>query len=99
MGKLIVHMFMTLDGVVQAPGEPDEELEGGLEHGGRQVPHLDEESGKVMVDHYEGLEALPLGRKTYEIFAPYWSQAPADHPFTALMNSTPKFQPVPDTWA
>ena len=72
MGELVVNMFMSLDGVLQGPGGPDEDREGGFEYGGWQAPYLDEESGKVITDHIAGLEALLLGRKTYEIFAAYW---------------------------
>jgi dihydrofolate reductase len=91
LGDVIVHMFTSLDGVMQAPGEPDEDLEGGFAHGGWQVPFLDEESGKLMSQHYQDADALLLGRKTYEIFAPYWSRAPADNPFASLMNGLPKY--------
>jgi len=72
MGELVVNMFTSLDGVLQGPGEPDEDREGGFEYGGWQAPYFDEESGKVIGDHIAGLEALLLGRKTYEIFAGYW---------------------------
>jgi hypothetical protein len=61
MGKLIVHMFVTLDGVYQAPGEPDEDLEGGFRLGGWQAPYLDAESGQVMFDEMASLDALLAG--------------------------------------
>jgi dihydrofolate reductase len=91
MGELVVQMFVTLDGVMQAPGEPDEDLDGGFEHGGWQVPYLDEASGKIMLEHMARLDALLLGRKTYEIFAAYWPQAPADDPMAAQLNRVPKY--------
>ena len=91
MGKLIVHMFVTLDGVYQAPGEPDEDLEGGFQLGGWQAPYLDAESGQVMFDEMASLDALLLGRKTYAIFATYWPNAPAEVPFTGLLNATRKY--------
>jgi len=91
VGRLILHMFMTLDGVMQAPGEPDEDLEGGFKHGGWQAPYLDEESGRVMFEDMATLDALLLGRKTYDIFAAYWPVAPNEVPFTALLNDAPKF--------
>lgn len=91
MGRLILDMYMTLDGVMQAPGEPDEDLEGGFEHGGWQAPYLDEESGRLMFEDMATLDALLLGRKTYEIFAAYWPVAPDEIPFTALLNNAPKF--------
>ena len=91
MGKLVVHMSMTLDGVIQAPGMLDEDREGGFGYGGWQAPYFNEESGQVIAADYARLDALLLGRKTYEIFAPYWSQAPADNPFTTLLNEKPKY--------
>ena len=91
MGKLIVTEFMTLDGVAQAPGEPDEDLDGGFTHGGWQAPLLDEESGTAMFEQARTMEALLLGRKTYEIFADYWPRAPEEIPFTGLLNSVPKY--------
>lgn len=91
MGRLVLDMYMTLDGVMQAPGEPDEDLEGEFEHGGWQAPYLDEESGRLMFEDMATLDALLLGRKTYEIFAAYWPVAPDEIPFTALLNNAPKF--------
>lgn len=91
MGKLVVHMFTTLDGVVQAPGGLDEDREGGFGYGGWQAPYVDAESGQLIAADYARLDALLLGRKTYEIFAPYWQQAPASNPFTKLLNEKPKY--------
>ncbi|TVY05394.1 dihydrofolate reductase family protein [Paenibacillus cremeus] len=91
MGKLVVHMFMTLDGVIQAPGGLDEDREGGFGYGGWQAPYVDAESGQLIAADYARLDALLLGRKTYEIFAPYWQQAPASNPFTKLLNEKPKY--------
>jgi dihydrofolate reductase len=91
MGKLIVTEFMTLDGVAQAPGGPDEDRESSFEHGGWQWPVSDPESGEVMYQEASSMKALLLGRKTYDIFAQYWPQAPAEMPFTALLNSVPKY--------
>ncbi len=84
-------MFMTLDGVIQAPGGLDEDLEGGFGYGGWQAPYVDAESGQLIAADYASLDALLLGRKTYEIFAPYWQQAPASNPFTKLLNEKPKY--------
>ena len=67
MGRLVVNTFTSLDGVMQAPGMPDEDRAGGFEHGGWQVPYFDEESGQVMIEHLARFDALLLGRKTYEI--------------------------------
>lgn len=83
--------FVTLDGVAQAPGEPDEDREGGFAHGGWQAPLLDRESGAYMFEQASSMDALLLGRKTYETFAGYWPEAPDEIPFTALLNGVPKF--------
>jgi dihydrofolate reductase len=91
MGELMVSMFVSLDGVIQGPGAPDEDREGGFEHGGWQAPYFDEESGEVITGHIARLEALLLGRKTYEIFAAYWPQAAAEDPIAARLNSAPKY--------
>ncbi|MFA5882800.1 MAG: dihydrofolate reductase family protein [Acidimicrobiia bacterium] len=91
MGKLIVTEFMTLDGVAQAPGAPDEDRDGGFVHGGWQAPLLDEESGSVLFEQARSMDALLLGRKTYEIFAAYWPSAPQENPFAGLLNRVRKY--------
>jgi dihydrofolate reductase len=91
MGELVVTEFVTLDGVAQAPGAPDEDGEGGFAHGGWQAPLLDQESGDVMFEEAKSMDALLLGRKTYEIFANYWPTAPEEIPFTGLLNRAPKY--------
>ena len=91
MGRLIVTEFMTLDGVAQAPGRPDEDRAGGFAHGGWQAPLADPESGGVIFEQANSMDALVLGRKTYEIFADYWPSAPEASPFTGLLNGVPKY--------
>jgi dihydrofolate reductase len=91
MGKLVVNIFTTLDGVMQAPGMPEEDREGGFDQGGWQVPYFDEESGQVMAEGMASFDALLLGRKTYEIFASYWPNAPADDPMAERLNKIPKY--------
>jgi len=91
MGKLIVTEFVTLDGVAQGPGEPDEDRDGGFTHGGWQAPMFEEEAGRVMFEQAGSMDALLLGRKTYEIFANYWPTAPEEIPFTSLLNEVPKY--------
>jgi dihydrofolate reductase len=91
MGKLIVTEFVTLDGVAQAPGGPDEDRDSGFVHGGWQAPLVDQESGSAMFEHARGMDALLLGRKTYEIFANYWPTAPDEIPFAGLLNRVPKY--------
>lgn len=91
MGTLIVTEFLTLDGVAQAPGGPDEDREGGFTHGGWQAPLLDQQSGAAVFEQASGMDALLLGRRTYEIFAGYWPKAPEEIPFTSLLNGVPKY--------
>lgn len=91
MGELVVNMFTSLDGVLQGPGAPDEDREGGFEYGGWQAPYFDEESGKVIGENIAGLQALLLGRKTYEIFAAYWPGQPPGNPIAARLNGAPKY--------
>jgi dihydrofolate reductase len=72
MRKIIVLSFITIDGVMQAPGGPEEDLSGGFKYGGWTVPYFDEFAGKVMGEQMGRPFDLLLGRKTYDIFASYW---------------------------
>ena len=72
MRKIIVLSFITLDGVMQAPGGPEEDTSGGFKYGGWTVPYFDEVSGSVMSEQMSKPFELLLGRKTFEMFAPYW---------------------------
>jgi dihydrofolate reductase len=89
MGQLIVSEFVTLDGVMQAPGGPEEDTAGGFKHGGWQAPVIDEESGSIMTRHIQRMDALLLGRKTYDIFAGYWPKATGV--IADKLNQVPKF--------
>ncbi|MER5811532.1 dihydrofolate reductase family protein [Streptomyces sp. NPDC002033] len=91
MRKIIVCTFLTLDGVMQAPGGPDEDAESGFEHGGWQKAASDEEVGAGIAGWYQGSDAMLLGRKTYEIFASYWPEADPANPFTERMNGMHKY--------
>jgi len=91
MGKLIVTEFVTLDGVAQAPGGPDEDRDDGFIHGGWQAPVADPEAGGVVFEQARNMDALLLGRRTYEIFAGYWPTAPSEIPFTGLLNGVHKY--------
>jgi dihydrofolate reductase len=92
MRKLVVGTFLTLDGVLQAPGGPDEDRDGGFEHGGWLVPYFDDKLVEIMTEWAKRAGAFLLGRKTYEIFAASWpsSTDPADEIATAL-NTQPKY--------
>lgn len=92
MRKLAAQMFMTLDGVVQAPGAPEEDREGGFAHGGWLVPFFDEKLGGVVTEWIRPAGGLLLGRKTYNIFADSWPKAtdPND-PIATKLNGMPKF--------
>lgn len=91
MPKLVVNTFLTLDGVMQAPGDPQEDMEGGFTHGGWQMPYFDADAGKIMDEYIAAIEALLLGRKTYQIFAAYWPTAPTDDTIAKKFNSIPKY--------
>ena len=88
--RLTLHAFLTLDGVVQAPGAPDEDRAGGFEHGGWLLPYMDDDP--TMADWFASAEAFLLGRRTYEIFAGYWPAVtdPAN-PIASKLNSLPKY--------
>jgi dihydrofolate reductase len=80
MRKVIVLSFMTLDGVIQAPGGPEEDTSGGFKHGGWVFTFFDEFAGKVMGEQMSHNADLLLGRKTFEIFASYWPDHENDWP-------------------
>ncbi len=95
MRKIIVLEFITLDGVMQAPGGPEEDTSDGFNYGGWTVPYFDEFSGKAMGEQMKQPFDLLLGRKTFEIFASYWPGHEADWPG---INDTTKYV-VSDTLA
>ena len=72
MRKIIVLSFITLDGVMQAPGGPEEDISGSFKYGGWTVPYFDDFLGKIMAEQMSKPFDLLLGRKTFEIFASYW---------------------------
>jgi dihydrofolate reductase len=88
MRKLIVSAFMTLDGVVQAPGGPGEDDDAGFPYGGWAVPHFDEHVGQVMGALMGGPFDLVLGRRTYDIFAAYWPTASEEEGAKPLNDAT-----------
>src|SRR5213594_3842192 len=90
MRKLIVSTFLTLDGVMQAPGGPGEDDSGGFAHGGWSVNYWDEQMGQVMGEAMSAPFDLVLGRKTYDIFAAYWPHA-TDNPGAKPLNDATKY--------
>ncbi|WP_284987541.1 dihydrofolate reductase family protein [Arthrobacter sp. fls2-241-R2A-172] len=89
MGTLSVDLFLTLDGVYQAPGGPDEDTSDGFEYGGWQAAYSDEEAGAAITAGIDRMDALLLGRKTYDIFAQYWPEQ-SGH-IADKLNGLPKF--------
>ncbi|RZU66377.1 dihydrofolate reductase [Microterricola gilva] len=90
MGIISASLFISLDGVYQAPGGREEDREDGFEFGGWQAPFFDDESGEAIGADLDNLDALLLGRKTYDIFASYWPTA-GDGPIAVKFNTVPKF--------
>ncbi len=88
MRKLIVSTFLTLDGVMQAPGGPEEDDSGGFSHGGWSVHYWDELMGQVMGGAMSTPFDLVLGRRTYDIFAAYWPNAPEEAGAKPLNDAT-----------
>jgi dihydrofolate reductase len=87
MKKIIVGTFLTLDGVMQAPGDPQEDTEGGFKHGGWQMSYFDADAGSIMGETIGATDALLLGRVTYQIFAALWAHAPEEDPMAQKLNS------------
>jgi dihydrofolate reductase len=91
MRTLRVIEFLSLDGVMQAPGAPDEDTEGGFRHGGWQRPYFDEVLGETTVEGMAETDTYLFGRKTYEKMAAYWPTAPEHDPYAQHLNGAPKF--------
>jgi len=90
MRKLIVAEQISLDGVIQAPGGPEEDSSGDFRLGGWVVPYADEAIGQAVQDLLSQPFALLLGRRTYDIWAAYWPHVRAGHAIADLFNSVPK---------
>jgi dihydrofolate reductase len=90
--RLTLHTFVTLDGVMQAPGGPDEDPDGRFAHGGWSFPYGDQDFGTAMMGWFENADAFLLGRKTYEIFRGHWPHVtdPGD-PIAGALNTLPKY--------
>jgi dihydrofolate reductase len=89
MGIIVANLFITLDGVYQAPGGREEDPEGGFAYGGWQAPVSDEEAGAAIGEEINRIDALLLGRKTYDIFAAYWPHQTDE--IGGILNRVPKF--------
>ncbi len=90
MRKIIVFNSLSLDGVMQAPGRPDEDRRGGFEHGGWALPYADPVMGKVAAESMGTTGGLLFGRRTYEDFYKVWPTR-TDNPFTEVLNNTQKY--------
>jgi len=88
MRKLVVNTFISLDGIMQAPGGPDEDPTGGFTHGGWSVNYWDETMNQVMGEATSNPLDLVLGRKTYDLFAAYWPHVADDEGGRALNDAT-----------
>jgi dihydrofolate reductase len=91
MRKLIVHEFMSLDGVMQAPGGKDEDRDGGFQYGGWTLPYWHDDIGRAFGAVMQNVDAFLLGRRTYETHAAAFEPMPAGDPFGDLMNAPKKY--------
>lgn len=90
--RIVISEFMSLDGVVQAPGGPEEDTDGGFEHGGWSMPYFDPEAMGPVLDEVMGqTEALLFGRRTWSTMAAAWPDRAGDDPFADKMNAIPKY--------
>ena len=100
MRQIVTGAFVSLDGVMQAPGGPEEDRSGGFAHGGWVFPHFDEALGEEVDRFFAPPRALLLGRKTYDIFAAHWPHQ--TDAFAAALNAMPKYvatrSPRPLDW-
>jgi dihydrofolate reductase len=91
MRKVVVNNFLTLDGVMQAPADPEEDRRDGFAHGGWAPPYADAVLGEAMGERMAKGGALLLGRRTYEQMLSFWPHQPDDNPYAAVMNNRQKY--------
>jgi dihydrofolate reductase len=89
VGIIVANLFITLDGVYQAPGGREEDTEGGFAYGGWQAPVSDDQAGAAISAEIGRIDALLLGRKTYDIFAAFWPHQTDE--IGSILNRVPKF--------
>jgi dihydrofolate reductase len=90
--QLTVHTFLTVDGVMQGPGAPDEDTSGGFDRGGWLVPYIDDDFGSIVDSWFRKADAVLLGRTTYAMMFPYWSQvSEPDNLIAEKLNGLTKY--------
>jgi dihydrofolate reductase len=90
--RIVVSEFLTLDGVMQAPGRSEEDTDAGFQHGGWQLDnnYIDDVAGQAIMESFEEAGGMLLGRRTYDIFAAYWPSSD-EEPFAGVMNNMKKY--------
>lgn len=94
MSTIVINTFLSLDGVAQAPGGPNEDADAGFTQGGWTVPHFTEQVGEIIGPWHTGAAGILLGRRTYDIFAGFWpnvSDDDEDAAMAKILNETPKY--------
>src|SRR5215212_4014808 len=89
--KLTVNMNVSVDGVMQGLGGPEEDPSGGFERGGWAMPHFDSETAALTGQVYQRADAFLFGRRTYEVFAGSWGANQGDNPIAVALNTMPKY--------
>jgi dihydrofolate reductase len=91
MRKLFATEFLTLDGVMQAPGDPNEDSSGGFDQGGWQLAYFDDIFADAIMAGFGETGAFLFGRRTYDFFATWWPNQPEDDPLAGTFNALPKY--------
>lgn len=92
MGTVTIATFVTLDGIMQGPGGPEEDRDGGFEHGGWSFPYFSDDMGAAINGQFAKADCFLLGRRTYEIFSATWPNFPEqDDPIASKLNTLPKY--------